>query len=124
MMVNNLVGLFIIFLPRVVLFRVATLHIACVAGVLRGGKGERRECKLQAREDRGTFSLLFSFSLSSLSFYGLPHRLLCIMLPIEYVLGCLERCYHDHQMQKRLMVVGVMKNMNKNIPLLLLCFYY
>ena len=77
-MVNNFVGLFIIFLPRVVLFRVATLHIACVAGVLRGGKGERRERKV--REDRGTFSLLCSCSLSSLSFYGLPHRLLCIML--------------------------------------------
>ena len=107
-MVNNFVGLFIIFLPRVVLFRVTTLHIAYVAGVLRGGKGERRERKV--RENRGTFSLLCSFSLSSLPFYDLPRRLLCIMflLPTEYVLGCLECCYHDHQMQKRLMVVGVM----------------
>ena len=77
-MVNNFVGLFIIFLPRIVLFRVATLHIACVAGVLRGGKRERLERK--AREDPGTFSLQCSFSLSSLSFSGLPHRLLCIML--------------------------------------------
>ena len=39
-MVNNFVGVFIILLPRVVLFRVATLHIAYVVGVLRGGKGE------------------------------------------------------------------------------------
>ena len=74
-MINNFVGLFIMFLPRVVLFSVATLYIACVAGILRRGKGERR-----AREDRGTFSLLCSFSLSSLPFYGLPRRLLCIML--------------------------------------------
>ena len=40
-MVNDFVGLFMIFLSRVVLFRVATLHIACVAGVLRAGKRER-----------------------------------------------------------------------------------
>ena len=101
-MVNNFVGLFIIFLPRVVLFRVATMHITCVVGVLRGGKGKRRAYK--AREDHGTFSLLCSFSLSFLPFYGLPHRLLCIMLLLpqnNYVLGCLKCCYHDHQMQKR-----------------------
>ena len=46
--VNNFVGLFIIFLPRVVLFRVATLHIACVAGFLRGGKG-KDECAKRGR---------------------------------------------------------------------------
>ena len=93
-----------------VLFRVATLYIACVAGVLRGGKGERRARK--AREDRDTFFLLCSFSLSSLPFYGLPRRLLVLCINVllpqnNYVLGCLECCYHDHQMQKRLMVVGV-----------------
>ena len=55
-MVNNFVRLSIIFLPRVVLLRVATLHIACMAGVLRGGKGESRARK--AQEDRGTFSFL------------------------------------------------------------------
>ena len=32
-----------------------------------------------------------------------------VVVATEYVLGCLECCYHDHQMQERLMVVGVMK---------------
>ena len=31
-----------------------------------------------------------------------------VIVDTEYVLGCLECCYHAHQMQKRVMVVGVM----------------
>ena len=31
-----------------------------------------------------------------------------VIVATEYVLGCLECCYHDYQMQKNLMVVGVM----------------
>ena len=52
--VNNIVGLFVMFLPRVVLFRVAILHNVIVA--------------------------------------------------TEYVLGCLEYCCNDHQMQKRFLL--------------------
>ena len=50
------------------------LEVVCVAGVRRGGKGERRaheEREDRTREDRGTFSLPPSISLSSLPFYGL-----------------------------------------------------
>ena len=108
-MVNDFVGLFIIFLPRVVLFRVATLYIA-----LRDRRPKGRERgKMSAQSAGGSWYLLtpvFIFTFLP-PFYGLPHRLLCIMLLLpqnNYVLGCLKCCYHDHQMQKRLMVVGVM----------------
>ena len=44
-MVNDFVGLFIIFLPRVVLFRVATLHIALRDRRPKGkGKDEHTKC--------------------------------------------------------------------------------
>ena len=52
--VNNFVGLFIVFLLKMVLFRVATLH----------------------------------------------H----VIVTTEYVLACLECCYHDHQMWKRFLL--------------------
>ena len=78
------------------------------------------------REDRGTFSLLCSFSLSSLPFYGLPHRLLCIMflLPQNMFLGVSSACYHDHQIQRRLMVDGVMNKRTKTFHCCYLCFYF
>ena len=72
-MVNDFVGLFIIFLPRVVLFRVATLHIA-----LRGRRPTGRERgKMSAQSAGGSWYLLppVLISLSFLPFYGLPHRL-------------------------------------------------
>ena len=105
-MVNNFVGLFIIFLPGVVLCRIATLHIACVAGVLRGGKGKRRA--YNAQEDLPPV-LIFTFLPPFLwpATQATLHNVI-VATEYNYVLGCLKCCYHDHQMQKRLMVVGVM----------------
>ena len=108
--VNNFVGLFIIFLPRVVLFRVATLHIACVAGVLRGGKGERGKTRAQSAGGPWYFLppvLIFTF-VPLFLWPATQATLHNVIVATEYVLGCLKCCYHDHQMQKRLMVVGVM----------------
>ena len=53
-MVNDVVGLFIIFLPRVVLFRVATLHIALRD---RRPKGKERG-KMSAQSAGGSWYLL------------------------------------------------------------------
>ena len=83
-MVNNFVGFFIIFLPRVVLFRVATGHSAYS---LRGRRPKGRE-KGKDEHTQATLHI--------------------VIVATEYVLECLECCYHDHQVQKRLMVVGVM----------------
>ena len=77
-MVNDFVGLFIIFLPRVVLFRVATLHIA-----LRDRRPKGRERgKMSAQSAGGSWYLLTPVLIFTFvpPFYGLPHRLLCIML--------------------------------------------
>ena len=77
-MVNDFVGLFIIFLPRVVLFRVATLHRA-----LRDRRPKGRERgKMSAQSAGGSWSLLHPVLIFTFlpPFYGLPHRLLCIML--------------------------------------------
>ena len=102
-MVNDFVGLFIIFLPRVVLFRVATPHIA-----LRDRRPKGRE--------RGKMRGIVVPSHSCAHFHFPPSLLRPVthatlpnvIVATEYVLGCLECCYHDHQMEKRLMVVGVM----------------
>ena len=107
-MVNDFVGLFIIFFPRVVLFRVVTLHIA-----LRGRRPNGRERgKMSAQSVGGSWYLLppvliFTF-LPPFLRPATQTTLHNVIVPTEYVLGCLEYCYHDHQMQKRLMVVGVM----------------
>ena len=107
-MVNDFVGLFIIFLPRVVLFRVATLHIAlrdrCPKGRERG--------KISAQSAGGSWYLLtpvliFTF-LPPFLWPATQATLHNVIVTTEHVLGCLECCYPDHQMQKRLMVVGVM----------------
>ena len=77
-MVNDFVGLFIIFLPRVVLFRVATLHIA-----LRDRRPKGRERgKMSAQSAGGSWYLLTPVLIFTFvpPFYGLPHRLLSIML--------------------------------------------
>ena len=98
-MVNDFVGLFIIFLPMVVLFRVATLHIALRDRRPKGrekGKDEHTKC---GRIVVPSPSLLRPATQPTL------HN---VIVATEYVLGCLECCYHDHQMQKRFMVVGVM----------------
>ena len=107
-MVNDFVGLFIIFLPRVVLFRVATLHIA-----LRDRRPKGRERgKMSAQSAGGSWYLLppvliFTF-LPPFLRPATQATLHNVIVATEYVLGCLECCHHDHQMQKRLMVVGVM----------------
>ena len=103
-MVNNFVGLFIIFLPRVVLVGVATMHIACVAGILREGKG-RDECTKRGRIVVPSPSCAFLPPFLQPATQATLHN---VIVATEYVLGCLKCCYHDHQMQKRLMV-GVMK---------------
>ena len=108
-MVNDFVGLFIIFLHRVVLFRVAALHIA-----LRDRRPKGRERgKMSAQSAGGSWYLLppvliFTFIPPFLLRPATQATLHNVIVATEYVLGCLECCYHDHQMQKRLMVVGVM----------------
>ena len=107
-MVNDFVGLFIIFLPRVVLFRVATLHIH-VALRDRRPKGRERG-KMSAQSAGGSWYLLppvliFTF-VPPFLWPATQATLRNVIVATEYVLGCLECCYH--QMQKRLMVVGVM----------------
>ena len=58
-----------------------TIEVACVAGVRRGRKGERRASEAQedrTREDRAPYLLppaIILTGLSSLPFYGLPRRL-------------------------------------------------
>ena len=105
-MVNDFVGLFIIFLPRVVLFRVATLHIALRDRRPKGkGKDERTKCGriMVPSPSCAHFTFLPPFLWPATQ--ATLHN---VIVATEYVLGCLECCYHDHQMQKRLMVVGVM----------------
>ena len=59
--------------------------VACVAGVRRGGKGERRASEAREDRTREDRSIQRSFWLSSLPFYGLPRKLNEINSPWSYL---------------------------------------